>query len=222
MTQNYLTEEEMKKYIANERIFFARIVELPQYAETNNDAKEAKKHSEETLKNSTYGDLPVGEIANFLPRDDGYTYGYVEPKTKSKEAKDDFLIQKIKERETKKFKIERIDDFYFDKDQIDNCLVIFISIKTNKIIGYYKDATIYREVQKNPNYKYKNNVFLNSNNEIFYNMKTKNGNAILLYQRLIINNGKDLHSGQSSIKYYDNKNKNFVKKVLLPNLLIIK
>ena len=94
MTQNYLTKDEMKEYIANERIFFARIVELPQYAETNNDAKEAKKHSEETLKNSAYGDLPVGEIANFLPRDDGYTYGYVEPKTKSKEAKDDFLIQK--------------------------------------------------------------------------------------------------------------------------------
>lgn len=219
MTQNYLTEEEMKKYIANERIFFARIVELPQYAETNNDAKEAKKHSEETLKNSAYGDLLVGEIANFLPREDGYTYGYVETKTKNKES---FINQKDKNRQTKGIRIERMDISYYFKDKIDNCLVIFISIKTNKIIGYYKDATIYREMQKNSNYQYKNITFLDCNNGIFYNFKTKNENAILLKNRLKIEVKKDLHCGQSFIKYFDDKNREYVKNILLPNLLIIK
>lgn len=223
MIQNYLTESDINKYLANERIFFARIVELPDYKETERDTEIAKVNSKYVLKNSLYGNLPVGEIINFLPRDDGYTYGYVEPKTKSKEAKDDFLIQKTKERETKNINIENIDNLYSKKDKIDNCLVIFISIETSKLIGYYKDATIFRQVQKNSNYKYNNNIFYNPNdNDIFYNLKARNGNAILLNQRLIIDDRKDLHSGQSFFKYFDDKNRDYVKNILLPNLLIIK
>lgn len=101
-------------------------------------------------------------------------------------------------------------------------MVIFVSIGTSKIMGYYKDATIYREVQKNPNYKYKNNVFLNSNNEIYYNLKTKNENAILLDNKLNIKFRKDLHCGQSFLKYFDIKNKEYVKNILLPQLLATK
>lgn len=219
MTQNYLTKDEMKEYIANERIFFARIVELPNYQETKEDIKIAEANSKYVLQNSLYGQLPVGEITNFLPREDGYTYGYVETKTKNKES---FINQKDKNRQTKSIRIERIDSSYYFKDKIDNCLVIFIAIKTNKIIGYYKDATIYRQIQKNSNYQYKNAIFLDCNNEIFYNFKTKNENAILLENRLNIEVKKDLHCGQSFIKYFDDKNREYVKNILLPNLLIIK
>lgn len=219
MIQNYLTESDINKYLANERIFFARIVELPDYKETEGDTEIAKVNSKYVLKNSLYGNLPVGEIINFLPREDGYTYGYVETKTKNKES---FINQKDKNRQTKGIRIERMDISYYFKDKIDNCLVIFISIKTNKIIGYYKDATIYREMQKNSNYQYKNITFLDCNNGIFYNFKTKNENAILLKNRLKIEVKKDLHCGQSFIKYFDDKNKDYVKNILLQNLLIIK
>lgn len=219
MTQNYLTESDINKYLANERIFFARIVELPDYKETEGDTEIAKVNSKYVLKNSLYGNLPVGEIINFLPREDGYTYGYAETKTKNKES---FINQKDKNRQTKGIRIERMNISYYFKDKIDNCLVIFISIKTNKIIGYYKNATIYREMQKNSNYQYKNITFLDCNNGIFYNFKTKNENAILLKNRLKIEVKKDLHCGQSFIKYFDDKNKDYVKNILLPNLLIIK
>lgn len=223
MNKNYLTKQEIDSYIRSRRIFFARIVELPDYKETDADIKIAKINSEDVLKNSQYGEMAVGEIINFLPRDDGYTYGYVETKTKNKKS---FIDKKEEKRVPKNIALERIDKLCSLKDKIDNCLVIFISIKTSIVIGYYKDATIYREMQTNTNYKYKSNTFKTSNNkeikEIFYNFKTKNENAILLNQRFKINIKEDLHCGQSFTKYYDEKNEDFVNNVLLEKLLISK
>lgn len=89
--------------------------------------------------NGDKNDKPIGggsftknnigfEINNFNPLNGTY-YGYVEAVKRS-------------------ISIERLSDSYKDKDKIDEVLVVWHC--KGKIVGYYKNANVFRKVQKLP------------------------------------------------------------------------
>ena len=213
--KNYLTKEEIENYIKSNKILIARIADLPNYQGTEQDGQNAYS-AKGYLKNGKYGELPIGETENFLPRDDGFTYGWVE--TKGRLSSDG---------NSKKNNKINIDNLYGRKtnyDKIDDCLVIFLTLKTGYVVGYYKNATIYRKKQPE-NYKYNFKIKGISSIEkrdvvnIFFNLKTKNDNAILLKTRFYVEVKKSIKCGQSNIKYVNDKNRNYVIKNVLEKLI---
>ncbi len=135
-------------YLNSGRILFSKVQELPDYRGTKLDEKIAKKNLEKEVNgNPLY--LGCHEIENFKPRSNGVTYGRTQV---------DGTIH-----------IESIDSSYNKKEKIENVLIIFISYETSKIIGYYRDATVFRSYQTNK-----------FNKNIKYNFSTKSENAVLL------------------------------------------
>ena len=108
-------------------------------------------------------------------------------------------------------------------DKIDNCLVVFLTLQTGCIIGYYKNATIYRKRQENYKYNFKikgiSSIEKRDVANIFFNLKTKNDNAILIKTRFYVEVKKGVRCGQSNIKYVNDKNRNYVIKNVLEKLI---
>ena len=187
---------------------------MPNYQGTEQDRQNAYS-AKGYLKNEKYGELPIGETENFLPRDDGFTYGWVE--TKGRLSSDG---------NSKKNNEINIDNLYERKtnyDKIDDCLVIFLTLKTGYVVGYYKNATIYRKRQENYKYNFKLNGISSIEKRdvvnIFFNLKTENNNAVLLKTKFHVEVKNGVRCGQSNIKYVDDKNRNYVIKNVLEKLI---
>lgn len=214
--KNYLTKEEIENYIKSNRIMIARIADLPNYQGTEQDGQNAYS-TKGYLKNGKYGELPIGETENFLPRDDGFTYGWLE--TKGHLSSDGNL------KKNNEINIDRLYGYTYGKnyDKIDNCLVVFLTLQTGCIIGYYKNATIYRKRQENYEYNFKLNGISSIEKRevanIFFNLKTENNNAVLLKTKFHVEVKNGVRCGQSNIKYVNDKNRNYVIKNVLEKLI---
>ncbi|WP_227717266.1 DUF3883 domain-containing protein [Methanobacterium lacus] len=135
------------------------------------------------------------EVYNFLPYD-GFVYGFVQPPRSSK------------------IHIERLGADPKD-DSIDNVLAIWVATKPtsgNVIVGWYKDATLYKE------YQYSDELNRNFKDEkIGYNVKAKEEDSKLLAldERVFhIKRGKGW-MGQSNIWYASQEsNEDFRNEVL--------
>ncbi|MDR2526574.1 MAG: hypothetical protein LBC92_01730 [Rickettsiales bacterium] len=182
--------------------------------------EEAMYIAERELGTNKYGDgsdLPaISEGENFLPRSDGFVYGFMETKAKHN------ALQKQREgasnsKSVKNINIERIDWKYAGRPQIDNCLVIFVTLGSGNIVGYYKDATIYRERQMHGKLVKTDGYY------ILYSFKTKKENAILLERRFPVDIKNGLHYGQSFQKYVNDENRDYVVDILneLLNKIIV-
>ena len=128
--KNYLTKEEIENYIKSNKILIARIADLPNYQGTEQDGQNAYS-AKGYLKNGKYGELPIGETENFLPRDDGFTYGWVETKG--------HLSSDGNSKKNNKINIDNLYGRKTNYDKIDDCLVIFLTLKTGYVVGYYKN-----------------------------------------------------------------------------------
>ncbi|MDR2526783.1 MAG: hypothetical protein LBC92_02840 [Rickettsiales bacterium] len=210
-----LTQAEVDEYLKSNRILFVKIADLPDYKGTREDEKCAY-NSVKQLKNQIFGKLPIFEIENFLPHYDGYVYGFVETKMKGDESHTRHECNKA----VNSINIERM-GASSDDNKIDNCLVVFVSLGTAMVVGYYKDATVYRERQKHSKYVYEIQQMTTDSNggrNILYNFKTKKKNAILLEGRFSVSL-EELHYGQSFQKYVDDKNREYVRKYILKKII---
>lgn len=191
----------LKKYVDNNKVIFARIVDLPEYQSTNSDIETVL---EENMGKKING---INEIENFLVREDNNVYGFVE--TGYNEGQPNNINHPNFQKE----------------DFLENFLVIFISLKTSKIIGYYKDAKIFRKRQ-----------FLHSNflsietlnnvdgfthgeyDQIPYYFVAKSEDVYLFDKefRIEIKNLKQggLNYGQSNIKYLDSNNYDYAVELI--------
>ena len=149
------------------------------------------------------GDVPVNggeyvrknndanEKYNFYEEDDGYIYGFVETKYADgfEKGKRPYQIH-----------IERIDSDYIDKEYVEDVVVIFCAksnhTKPSVIVGWYKDAIVYRRRDKYNSHE--------------YNIKVKRENALLLDEQdrnYEIPRSKESNDyigfGQSNIWYAD-------------------
>ncbi len=155
-----------------ERVLFCRIGSMKYY--------QGVRDNDSINGGGSYNDSNIGhEQFNFKSRD-GVICGFVQP------AGDKINLQKI-------------DNTVNNVKTIDNILVIFVS--KNVIIGYYKQATIYRNIQNKA-------VHLDKKKGYCYNIKTNKNNAVLLSsdaRTYEIPRGKGA-MGQSNICYaYDDK-----------------
>ena len=132
------------------KILFCNIAEMTEY---KGDLKNDPLYSEaEFVKKKKYG----FELYNFLKREDGYIYGFVQPVGEG-------------------INLEKIDPHTLDTDDfIDGVLVIFIAPKENVtgsyIVGWYKNATVFR-------YTRDYNV---GKKDHSYNIKVEGENSVLI------------------------------------------
>lgn len=140
-----------------------------------------------------------GEEYNFLPFNDDYIYGFVETNyNKQKENLGNYKFAHT-------IHLENIDKGYKRVDTINNVLVIFISYseiyKSNVIIGFYENATVFRNRQ--PSIRGLNR----RGNNFGYNLKCKKEDALLIKEedRKFIfskkNNDGTYNFGQINISY---------------------
>lgn len=174
---------DLHKYLENNRILLAKVINLIDYSNSESDQDFLK-----TPKMQHYNDCL--EINNFKKRKNGKVYGFV-CGTNGKSDSCKISIGRLGASKT---------DTY-----IKNCLVIFIS-DNSEIVGYYKNATIFRE--------YQSNRFSNK-----YCFETIAKNAILLpyYDRIKINlkKGKSfLNFGEFFRKYIGKENRKYISELL--------
>ena len=118
-------------------------------------------HGGEYIKDNVFG----SEIFNFLPYN-GDLYGYVQP-PRGGNAHPRGVIN-----------IERLGAGWLD-DWIGGILVVWVARSEalgSVIVGWYKDATVYREVQPAP--VHSNRLY--DGEELDYYIKTKEANGVLL------------------------------------------
>lgn len=152
----------MKKH----RIIFFNIGWMKYYKGINQNDK--IKHGGEYVKENGTGH----ECCNFLACDDGYIYGYVQPKNES----------------------IRI-DLHFDVESyesIKNVIVVWIATDgfKSQIVGWYKNATIFSKPQRIP----KRTDIHKANKVSYFFVKTKKKDAILLDECKRIPFFKSFHS----------------------------
>lgn len=147
-----------------QRVLFARVGYMEYYQGLS---------TERPVNGGNYNDSEYGhEAFNFSKEADGFCYGYVQPPRGKKENNDPRLG------------IERIDPECIDQDFVENVLVIWVATKPKElgggqcVIGWFKDATVYRCFQ--PINKGINRRPLKN---FHFNIKCKSKNAFLLPQR---------------------------------------
>lgn len=136
------------------------------------------------------------EAFNFRREADGFCYGYVQPPRGSR------------------LRIERIDSECKNQDYVENVLVIWIATKPKEhqcVIGWYKDATVYRCFQP-----IKKGIDREPLKDFGFNIKCKRENAVLLPQKkrnLTIPPATKCFSsiGQSNVFYLLDTNGEIVK-----------
>ena len=171
------------KYLENNKVFLAKVIHFIDYADTALDKK-----CLEDLKNSKY--KGHYEINNFKKRKDGKVYGFISANN-ANNCNNTIHIEKLG--------VSKKDSC------IKDCLVIFIS-DASQVVGYYKDATIYRNLRTNRFSKH-------------YFFETNAKDAILLpYDERIdveLKKGKHpLNFGKAQRKYVDEKNRKAVSDIL--------
>lgn len=99
------------------------------------------------------------ECCNFLPCNDGYVYGYVQPKSDS-------------------IRIDVHFDIDSEQKSIDDVIVVWIATDglCAQIVGWYKNATVFSKPQEIP---HKTSVHKKNKVALFY-VKAKNKNIVLL------------------------------------------
>lgn len=137
------------------RILFCRTTWMERYIGRENERYEMLYTGGAYMNEENIG----GEEWNFLDVD-GYCYGFVDTKFNKNGDKN-------------KLHIERIDNSFKNSQNANNVLVIWVSKDKSeglKIVGWYKNAKVYREYQNMPSREY--------NYE--YNIKAKAEECILL------------------------------------------
>ena len=143
------------------------------------------------------------EKYNFQECEDGFYRGFVE--TKHREG----YQQGIKNNTYNQIHIENIDPGYKNEESIDNVLVVLCAKPSNGktvIVGWYKNATVYR--------------FRPYYNERFYNLQAKIENSVLLDEgerKFVIprSNVAGYGFGQSNLWYANaTEHESFVNKVI--------
>ncbi len=130
------------------------------------------------------------EIFNFKEFESNY-YGYVQPKIDNK-YKSECVI-----------KLEKIGGSKAD-DKIDNVYVVWTATNPNKvgtyIIGWYKNATVFRKMQKLP--MKSNRIWNNTNIGFYATAKINNSKLLKNDERLFqVIRGKKNWMGQSNVWY---------------------
>ncbi len=142
-----------------------------------------------------------GEMFNFK-NFEGYLYGYVQPK----------IDRKYRNPST--IKLEKLGALETD-ESLQGITVVWTATDPYNggayIIGWYKNATVYRYYQNPPKYskrRYKNNSL-----GYFIKTKIKDGNLLPIDERIVqVHRQKKNWMGQSNVWYAD-KNPEFVKDV---------
>ena len=170
-----------------QRVLFARIGYMEYYLGLS---------TERPINGGSYNENECGhEAFNFSREADGFCYGYVQP-PRGKQINN-----------VPRLRIERIDPECKNQDYVENVLVIWIATKPKElgggqcVIGWYKEATVYRCFQP-----IKKGINRRSLKNFHFNIKCKSENAFLLPQRkrkLIIPKPIKHHSsiGQSNVFY---------------------
>lgn len=177
----------------NKRILFCNMGYLEFY-DTTMDTKPIEYGGKYPNEHKT-----GGEINNFYHYEEGKYYGFVEPGFKNN--KQNMLH------------IEKIDGDYKCKNEIPDVTVVFCAkspvLKKTVIVGWYKNATVYRWVKEH--------------NRVKYNITTNSGNAVRLseiertFEIPRSNSAENLGFGTSQLWYAkaDNEEvKKFVSRVL--------
>lgn len=113
------------------KILFCRITWMEKYIGRENEEIKMPYTGGKYVDENNEG----GEENNFLDLD-GYCYGFVETK-RNKNGRNTI-------------RIERIDESYKNCESIDNVLVVWVAANRHgkqKIVGWYKNATVYRRFQ---------------------------------------------------------------------------
>ena len=149
------------------RIVFFNIGWMKYYKGINQNDK--IKHGGEYVKENGTGH----ECCNFLPCDDGYVYGYVQP------TKESIRFDK------------HLEDIS-NKEFVKNVIAVWIATDgfESQIVGWYKNATIFSKPQKIPR---KTDVH-KANKVSYFFVKTKKTNAVLLDECKRIPFFKSFHS----------------------------
>lgn len=176
----------------NKRILLCNVGYL-EYYDSTMDTKPIKNGGKYPNKYKT-----GGEINNFHFYEDGKCYGFVEPGFKNN--KQNMLH------------IEKIDSDYKRKDKISDVTVVFCAksplIKKTVIVGWYKNATVFRRVKED--------------NGVKYNITASNSDAVRLSENERIfevpraNSAEKLGFGISQIWYAKEDNekvRNFISRV---------
>ena len=174
---------DLHKYLENDnngnnRILLAKVINLVDYKKSSIDRKLAEKSKKKY--NGCF------EIDNFKKRKNNKVYGFIND-TNGHSKHCNISIEKLGASKT--------------DNLIENCLIIFVS-DISEIVGYYKNATIFRNHQSNEYSK-------------IYYFETTAENAILLPNdnRISIELNK-LKFGRSFRKYVNDSNKDYVSKLL--------
>ena len=174
---------DLHKYLENDnngnnKVLLAKVINLVDYKNSNIDKKLAEKS-----KNKYNGCF---EINNFKKRKNNKVYGFINDTT-GHSKRSNISIEKLGAAKT--------------DNLIENCLIIFIS-DMSEIVGYYENATIFRNWKQNEYSK-------------IYYFETSAQNATLLPNdnRISIELSK-LKFGRSFKKYVDDSNKDYVSELL--------
>ena len=137
------------------------------------------------------------EKYNFLPYEDGNQYGFIE--TKHVSGSTDF------QNDYKKFNLSNFGEEFSNKATADGILVIFFARNPLDskfyIVGYYKNASVYKERQ-----------FVHNNGieeDIQYNLKCQSKDAILIpaNQRIPLNLPRDVQLFYRQLFFYPDSSK---------------
>lgn len=132
------------------------------------------------------------ECCNFYKYDNGKCYGYVSPPNPQKKAVEKIDIDKIASN-TSSFKVT-------ERDHIDDVTVIFVA--NGMVVGFYKNARAYRDLQKLAN------PAMTGIDDYFFECDSENAVLIVEKDRPMfpIRQGKANWFGQSNIFYADSSN----------------
>ena len=145
----------------NQKILFARIGYMQYYQGVD---------SERPIGGGYYNENEIGhEAFNFKREADGFCYGYVQPP------------RGTSDNENPRLNISRICPTCKKEDFVKNVLVIWVATRPKEfgggqyVVGWYKDATVYREFQK-----IGKDIDRHPLKNFHYNIKCKSSDAVLL------------------------------------------
>lgn len=181
------------------RILFCRVTWMEKYIGREFEEDEMPYTGGKYMSKDNIG----GEEWNFLDVD-GYCYGFVD--TKFNKGKKNALH------------IERIDESFKNLSEINNVLVVWVSKNKygkQKIIGWYKNATVYREYQLNPiryyGFNYDYNIVAKAEDCTLLPIEERTFEVPVAMNKKV----KDFGFGQANVWYANEKSaKKFIDSVL--------
>ena len=183
---NYIKRFYKDEYYSDEnklKILYCRIGLMRSYNGIQNDTK--------PIGGGAYNKENIGhELYNFS-NNEGIYYGFVQSKSNS-------------------INLKRIDETISDTDEyLEDVLVIWVATKENYgqcIVGWYENATVYKDMQKIPNEVINKRVKSDGSEYDDYLIETNNATLVLENRR----NERITGMGESNIWYGDEKTNNQV------------